>query len=132
MPGERRGNSKPWIKKAEEDYEAARTLARKRRVNLPNVVCFHAQQCAEKYLKALLVSRRVYFPKTHDLLELLSLAVLHDSALELLRPSLASLNPYAVLFRYPGEHATLTEARRAIQRMRYIRERLRQSLGLSS
>jgi hypothetical protein len=31
------------------------------------VICFHAQQCVEKYLKALLVLNRTDFPKTHDI-----------------------------------------------------------------
>ena len=44
-----------WIKKAESDLKTAEhTLTLKE--NCPfDTVCFHAQQCAEKYLKALLV-----------------------------------------------------------------------------
>jgi HEPN domain-containing protein len=34
-------------------------------------ICFHAQQCAEKYLKALLEGQIIVFRKTHDLVELL-------------------------------------------------------------
>jgi HEPN domain-containing protein len=40
-----------WIRKAEEDYTAATVLARRRKHPTPSVVCFHCQQCAEKYLK---------------------------------------------------------------------------------
>ncbi|MBW1960508.1 MAG: HEPN domain-containing protein [Deltaproteobacteria bacterium] len=36
-------------------------------------VCFHAQQCAEKYLKAFLTFKNIDFPKTHDIGELLAL-----------------------------------------------------------
>jgi len=42
---------KEWIYKAEEDFEAAILLARKKRKSVPDVVCFHAQQCIEKYLR---------------------------------------------------------------------------------
>ena len=69
-----RRDVRDWVVKAEEDYEAARTLVRKRKPNLSNAVCFHAQQCAEKYLKAFLTCHRIAFPKTHDLLDLLELA----------------------------------------------------------
>ncbi len=57
-----------WIYKAEEDYFTAVTLARQRRKTAPDNLCFSAQQCAEKYLKALLVLRKIPFPKTHDLI----------------------------------------------------------------
>lgn len=122
----RRGNARPWIQKAKEDYRAALILSRRHAQPMPDVVCFHAQQCAEKYLKALLVARRVYFPRTHDLVELLNRAILHEPTLVLLKPFLLSLNPYAVMFRYPDEHATPAEARRAIMHLQRVRERLRQ------
>ena len=44
--------TREWVKKAEEDYLAALDLARRRKVLLHNSVCFHCEQCAEKYLKA--------------------------------------------------------------------------------
>lgn len=127
----RQGNARPWIKKAEHDYEAAKILARMRTKLVPDAVCFHAQQSAEKYLKALLVLHRIYFRKTHDLLELLSSAAKIEPTLELLRPFLELLQPYAVEFRYPDEFATPNEARQAMRALRRIRERLRHVLGLS-
>jgi predicted nucleotidyltransferase len=53
-----------------KDYQAALALSRLRKRPTPNALSFHCQQCAEKYLKAFLVSKNVKFPKTHDLLEL--------------------------------------------------------------
>jgi HEPN domain-containing protein len=38
--------------------------ALKRRKPLTTASCFHSQQCAEKYLKAILVAKDVEFPKT--------------------------------------------------------------------
>jgi HEPN domain-containing protein len=39
-----------WVAKAEEDFEMAR-LALRRKKPLTDPACFHAQQCAEKYLR---------------------------------------------------------------------------------
>ncbi len=62
-----------WVQKAENDLlNADHTLLLGD--NCPyDTVCFHAQQCAEKYLKALLAFRGIPFPKIHDLVELLLL-----------------------------------------------------------
>ena len=43
-----------WADKAEADYKAAVALNRRRKEPLPDIVCYHCQQSAEKYLKALL------------------------------------------------------------------------------
>ncbi len=64
-----------WVDKAEGDWAV---LNREIQVqNMPNydLVCFLAQQCAEKYLKARLQEDSVAFPKTHDLTLLLTLAL---------------------------------------------------------
>lgn len=47
-----------WIRKAEQDFEYARMGIRRRKSPLYDGVCFHAQQCAEKYLKAFLVRHK--------------------------------------------------------------------------
>ena len=124
-----RRDVRDWVVKAEEDYEAAKTLVRKRKSNLSNAVCFHSQQCAEKYLKAFLVHHRRLFPKTHDLLDLLELSKRADPTLELLRPDLMRLEPYSVKFRYPGESATREDAKRSTKVTAYIREALRNCLA---
>ena len=74
--------------------------------------------------------RRAAFPKTHDLLDLLELAKRADPTLELLRPDLVHLEPYAVEFRYPGEFATRPEAKRSVQVVMHIRGAFRQRLHL--
>ena len=60
-----------WIEKAEEDWVSLLRSYRARKDPSYNVACFHAQQCAEKYLKSRLVEAVAAFPKTHDLLLLL-------------------------------------------------------------
>lgn len=62
-----------WVDKAEHDLLAAEHTMELADRGLTDIVCFHCQQCAEKYLKALLVSLGVHFPKTHDLRLLLDL-----------------------------------------------------------
>ncbi|HEY85643.1 MAG TPA: HEPN domain-containing protein [Chloroflexi bacterium] len=116
---------KEWVRKAEEDYTVATTLVRKRKNPTPNAVSFHCQQCAEKYLKAYLVQRQVPFPKTHDLLELHKLCLAVNPAFELIGDLLDQLHPYSVAFRYPGEDATVEEAKATVKAMKAVRRFVR-------
>ena len=68
----------------------------------PAVLGFHAQQACEKLLKALLHERLVDFPFTHNLVLLAELVARHDETLPNLPLELASLNEFAVTFRYEG------------------------------
>jgi HEPN domain-containing protein len=113
-----------WVRKAEEDFIAVTSL------NIPNLICFHCQQCAEKYIKARLQEAEILFPKTHDLEQLLDLALTVEPLWEALRSSLAQLTNYASEFRYPGEDADVAEAKRAREMCSMIREHARHSLGL--
>lgn len=111
-----------WIAKAEQDYLTAEVMARKRNNPVPDVVGFHCQQCIEKYLKALLVLKRIDFPKTHDLIELLEIALKKEPLLGIYRTELRILNPFSVQFRYPGEGATLEDAKQALKAMKRVRK----------
>ncbi|RJR15917.1 MAG: HEPN domain-containing protein [Nitrospiraceae bacterium] len=119
-----------WILKAEQDYETAETMARRRKNPVPDVVGFHSQQCIEKYLKAYLVLKKLDFHKTHDLLELLEIALAKDPLLEGYRADLRLLNPFSVQFRYPGESATLEESKTALKAMRKVRMFIREKFNL--
>ena len=114
-----------WVAKAEEDYAGAVALKRSRKSPLSNLVCFHAQQCAEKYLKAFLISRQATFPKIHDLVNLLDLCVSQEPAFEALRNICISLDPFSVLIRYPGHDASPEEAADALKAVRKLRLLLR-------
>ena len=120
----RRPDVREWIVKAEQDYQTAEVMARKRKVPVPDVVGFHSQQCIEKYLKAFLVLNKQDFPKTHDLIELLEIAIKKDPLLDAFRPDLRILNPFSVQFRYPGESATLEESIMALKAMRRVKKYL--------
>jgi HEPN domain-containing protein len=104
-----------WIQKAEGDLATARRELRARTTPNYDASCFHAQQCAEKYLKALLQEVETPFGKSHNLSLLLDLLKNRHPGLELLRPSLAILNAYAVEYRYPGESSDKEVARQAVK-----------------
>jgi len=120
-----------WTEKAEGDYATAgRELRARRRPNY-DAACFHAQQTAEKYLKALLQERGVAFPKTHSLIELLELCLPLDASFEFHRNLFVRLDGYAVRYRYPGESADKAEAQLAFQTITTLRGFVREKLGLS-
>src|SRR5688572_5465413 len=94
-----------WVQKAEDDYRGARALA-KEKPPLHDLICFHCQQCAEKYLKGLLEETQRPIPKTHDLTHLLEVLLPGEPALRSLRRGLNALTRYAVDIRYPGHRTT--------------------------
>ena len=106
--------TREWVRKAEDDFQAAGVLAA-RRGPFHDQVCFHCQQSAEKYLKALLEERSVAIPKTHDLEDLLDLALPHFSLLDRLRRGLRFLTDFAVDPRYPLLRTTKRQAASALR-----------------
>jgi HEPN domain-containing protein len=105
---------------ADRDRVAFRILSRDAESPL-EIVLFHAQQAIEKYLKAVLVTHRVLFRRTHDLSALHDLAVGAGLTVPLERSLLNRLVPYAVDFRYLGVGApdvSPEEAERAIGTLR--------------
>jgi HEPN domain-containing protein len=118
-----------WIEKAQGDFNVAQRELRVRLLPNYDACCFHTQQCAEKYLKAFLVSRKIEPPRTHNLVDLLTMSAAQDEALELIRGALELLNAYAVDIRYPGESATKEEAREAVKAMKQVREFMQSRLG---
>lgn len=119
-----------WVDKAEADYQSAVVLHRRRKAPLPDVVCYHCQQCVEKYLKAYLIAQGNTPPRIHDLEDLLNLCALHDATLIVRLPLVQILTPYAVLIRYPGMTATVAEAKEAVKAMRLLRTVVRRKLAL--
>ncbi len=97
-----------WVARAEEDYSLAR-VAWRHKPPLCYGVCFHAQQCAEKYLKAILVSRSKAFPKTHDLVHLHDLCDKAGVLIGMKVDHLSILSSYAVRIRYPGTDPTASK-----------------------
>ena len=131
MPGadERLNVARQWIQKAENDLKNAAYTLRMGKECPTDTVCFHAQQCVEKYVKALLVVQGTDFPRTHDISQLL--ALLPDGV----RPPVtvqeqARLTDYATITRYPGDYEliSLAETRQAIRVARRVRGAIRKLL----
>src|ERR1017187_5386212 len=95
-----------WIEKADADLEVARRMAAEAADDprIREIVAFHCQQAAEKYLKALLTRRQIEFPKTHDIKALLQLA--GDAVADSLGGA-KWLTPFGVEIRYPGDTAEM-------------------------
>jgi HEPN domain-containing protein len=117
-----------WVRKAENDLmNAAHTLKLGAR-GPTDTICFHSQQCVEKYLKALLVLRAIDFPKTHDVEKLISLLPA-AARVGLGAEEQARLTEYATGARYPGwSEIPLAEARRAVAIARRVRREIRRML----
>lgn len=98
----RKSNYTAWLAKADSDLlNIDNNLAAER---VPwDTVCFHAQQAAEKLLKAYLVYHGRTPTRTHDLVALLARCVEVDTGLAVLEDDCRSLTYYAVGSRYPND-----------------------------
>src|SRR5882762_7141687 len=123
--------TREWVRCAEEDFDVATALFRRRTKTGANSIGFHCQQCAEKYLKARLEEGGLAVPRTHDLVALVQLLLPIEPLWASFAPSLRGLNDYAVKFRYPGHVASRADARQALRICRSFRDDVRLSLGLS-
>ena len=117
-----------WVAKAENDLLNIRNNLAAEHVPW-DTVCFHAQQMAEKMLKAFLVWRGQRVGRTHDLVALPAEAVASGGPLEILESDCRLLTPYAVMLRYPGAadepseedgRAAVAAAERAYQQLRAV------------
>jgi len=97
-----------WLRTARSDLALARA-GRPAADVLYEQLCFHAQQAAEKAIKAVLVARQVDFPKTHVIGELLSLVESQRVAIPEQVWDASDLTPYAVRARYPGTEQDIEE-----------------------
>jgi HEPN domain-containing protein len=119
-----------WVAKAEGDFRTAGRELRARKAPNYDAVCFHAQQCAEKYLKAILQENEKHIPKIHNLVELMILCEEIDNSFELLRADLVTMERYSVRVRYPGNFAEKEDAQSAYASAEAARKFIRQKLGL--
>jgi HEPN domain-containing protein len=113
-----------WIAKAQADFAMAGREMRAGRRRNNDGICFHAQQCIEKLMKALLTTRGEVPPKTHDLLVLHGLVSAREPMWSWNANQLRFLTRGAVMVRYPGETADAGEAREAMKYARALRKSL--------
>ena len=124
-----RNKVRQWMLYGDEDLLMARHGLTLKSSAPYRLIAYHAQQCAEKYLKAFLVSRSIDFPFTHNLGRLIELAQQKRNWPESLLDA-EILTPYAITARYPGEDEPVSceEANHAIAVAEQTRELLRAAL----
>jgi HEPN domain-containing protein len=118
-----------WLSLADEDLDLASHGLGLGARSPYRLIAYHAQQCAEKCLKAFLVCHKVDFPYTHNIRRLIEFCGKHASWAETLRDA-EELTPYAVTARYLGEDEEVTEAeaKRAIELAQKVRQQVRTAL----
>ena len=97
--------AKDWLRYTKSDLNTATQMFHNFHPKEKEIACYHSQQCAEKSLKAYLVSEKITPPHTHDLLELNNLCIAQETSFSSLHSCCVSLNPYGVHVRYPNELA---------------------------
>lgn len=118
-----------WVEKAEGDYTTV-MLLQPSPISSKDVICFHAQQCIEKYLKAWLQEENIPIPRTHNLEDLLNLTVTTRPSWISWKSDFSTLTKHAVDFRYPGKFATANDAEHAIKICLQVRQTVREALKL--
>jgi len=121
-----------WLILALNDLKSARhEIALPESEVITTTVCFHAQQAAEKFLKAYLVFNKVPFGRTHNIQHLIKLCSGVDPAFGGL--SAGRLTHYAVQFRYPDEFyiPSIEEAKEALRLAERIKDFVLEKLGIS-
>jgi HEPN domain-containing protein/predicted nucleotidyltransferase len=118
-----------WLEKADNDLKNAAHTLKLGKECPTDTVCFHAQQCIEKHLKALLVFQTIPFGKTHDLDVLIALLPVKRRP-RLARSDRARITKYAAIIRYPlaGKDVPLAQARKEVAIARRIRREARRLL----
>ena len=119
--------TKEWIDKGEDDFIVVNRQS-KAKIPVYDAICFHTQQCIEKYMKALLQENNIEFEKVHDLGILLEKSKGFIPSLEKHKEKLIELSSFAVEIRYPGIRATKEEAENSISIMRKIRKIIKEHL----
>jgi HEPN domain-containing protein len=105
------------------DLTAAQYLAKNMRPVSYEIICFHCQQSAEKYLKWVLVLNDIDPPKIHDLEELEKLCENIAPQFDTIYEKCAVLTEYAVHTRYPDEkRLEERDMNRALEYARLIKE----------
>lgn len=118
-----------WIEKAEADYITTQKLLPTTNPQLYDIICFHAQQCIEKYLKAWLQEANAPVPRTHNLEELLALIVPTLPLWSKWQPDFKIITEYAVESRYPGDSATASNVEHAMHICDEVRQTIRTLLN---
>ena len=118
------------VQNAEDDWDTMLTLVQQAPRPLRDQICFHAQQCVEKYLKAWLQEANLRVPRTHNLNELLRLIVRTRPEWHAWRFDFERFKPHAVEVRYETYSATKADAEHAVRVCTEVRHAIRTTLQL--
>lgn len=107
---------KEWFRKGDNDLKNAEIVIQSDDPPT-DTICFHAQQCAEKYLKGFLTLHDIAAEKTHDLVVLNNLCCKIDQEFGNIEDFCEQLTGYSVEVRYPvGFYDyTVDEAKEALE-----------------
>ena len=121
---------KLWISHAEEDLLLAQHGLKLKSSSPYKLIAYHAQQCAEKYLKAFLVYHKIDFPYTHNISRLLELCADKADWTEKIKDA-EELTPFTITTRYPGEFEEVTKENviRAIKIAESVKHTVRAALA---
>ncbi len=97
-----------WLGAADRDIRLAE-LALEDNPPLAGEALYHAQQAAEKALKAFLIANKVAYPLTHDIRKPLRMCEEIDRQMAAALFPTAGLTQFAARFRYPGEEQPTRE-----------------------
>ncbi|MBT1076770.1 HEPN domain-containing protein [Geobacter grbiciae] len=117
-----------WTSKADANLATAQREASVDDGPNYDAVCFHAQQCAEKYLKAIMVETGMRVPRIHDLEALVNLLFGEYADLERILRFARILSAMAVEVRYPGMTADEDDAAESLKAATLIREAVQEIL----
>ena len=111
-----------WFRFADADIDTA-LLLKDMRPQHYEIICYHCQQAAEKYLKGFLISKDQMPPRTHDLTDVCNLCLKYNNDFLDLLPQCSFLKRFAVQPRYPEEmHITSTDVAQAVKSILEIRD----------
>ena len=118
-----------WLDKADADIRASEYLLPQ--VAFSEIICFHAQQCAEKLLKSLLAHKEIEIAKTHNLKHLLDMTGLSVADIGVEVRDIRKLSSYSVDARYPvgSPMPGIEDAKEAIEIAKRIRDAVLKGIG---
>lgn len=121
---------KNWFARADEDLNLIETILKEEKIS-SNIICFHAQQAGEKYLKGFLAHQNLHVRKIHNLETLITDCVAIDQSFEELRDDARFLDQFYTESRYPDDYMEFSpkdaeEAYEAAKRIKdFIIEKVR-------
>ena len=125
-------NVRLWLEFANADLETADFLYEKQYPRQLEIICYHCQQAGEKAIKALYIAKEIPggIPRKHDLWFLLEQMKNVVDIPESIYDAAEKLDPYAIVFRYPGENRVDDyRAKQAIGLSKAIIDWVEQNIG---